>query len=86
MSRDSIETLVRDDWESIAIRRVYHVAAVQAKLQKTRLREDRYGWKRRRRLAEDCVASAASESARFVFIERPAVWRARLSTRLFATA
>jgi hypothetical protein len=52
---DPEKTLVRDDWESVVIRRVApHVAAVQSEIAEDSAAEDRYGWESEglRRLAE----------------------------------
>jgi hypothetical protein len=52
---DPEKTLVRDDWESVVIRRVApHVAAVQSQMAEDSAAESRYGWESEglRRLAE----------------------------------
>ncbi len=52
---DPEKTIVRESWESIAIRRVApHVAAVQSELAESAADESRYGWESEglRRLAE----------------------------------
>jgi len=52
---DPEKTLVRDDWESVVIRRVApHVAAVQSQMAEDPAAESRFGWESEglRRLAE----------------------------------
>jgi hypothetical protein len=52
---DPEKTLVRDDWESVVIRRVApHVAAVHSQMAEDSAAESRYGWESEglRRLAE----------------------------------
>lgn len=52
---DPDKTLVRENWESVVIRRVApHVAAVQSELAKDANAESRYGWESEglKRLAE----------------------------------
>lgn len=52
---DPEKTLVREDWESVVIRRVaHHVAAVQSEMAEDSAAEKRYGWESEglRRLAE----------------------------------
>ena len=52
---DPEKTLVREDWESVVIRRVApHVAAVQSEMAEDSAAEGRYGWESEglRRLAE----------------------------------
>jgi hypothetical protein len=52
---DPEKTVVHEDWETVAIRRVAsHVAAVQSEMAEDSAAEDRYGWESAglRRLAE----------------------------------
>jgi hypothetical protein len=52
---DPEKTVVREDWETVAMRRVAaHVAAVQSEMAEDSAAEDRYGWESAglRRLAE----------------------------------
>ena len=52
---DPEKTIVREDWESVVIRRVApHVAAVQSQMAEDSAAESRYGWESEglRRLAE----------------------------------
>jgi len=52
---DPEKTIVREDWESVVIRRVApHVAAVQSEMAEDSAAESRYGWESEglRRLAE----------------------------------